>query len=168
MAVRKVIPGRKRAVMLKPGERNPSTPGRKPAVISPADEALAHQLATEGATDGEIAGSLGIAQARLADYKSAREGLRDAIDRGRREWTISLRRAQTLLAREGNATLLIWLGKNALGQTDRVDVGVGPSQSLEELLVSLDQRRAGLAAGQGQSPGLTIEGKADPEIKRDQ
>jgi hypothetical protein len=35
---------------------------------------------------------------------------------------ISLRRKQYSIAQEGNVTMLIWLGKNWLGQTDKLDI----------------------------------------------
>jgi hypothetical protein len=42
----------------------------------------------------------------------------DLIAKGRSETKQSLRRAQIALALKGNATMLIWLGKNMLGQSD--------------------------------------------------
>lgn len=41
--------------------------------------------------------------------------------------TASLRSTQFKLAEEGNVTMLIWLGKNWLGQTDKVDVAMSGS-----------------------------------------
>lgn len=43
----------------------------------------------------------------------------------RRLGHISLRRRQFQLAEQGNATMLIWLGKNVLGQVDKQEVDVG-------------------------------------------
>lgn len=42
----------------------------------------------------------------------------DLINKGRAETKQNLRRAQLKLAMEGNATMLIWLGKNMLGQSE--------------------------------------------------
>jgi hypothetical protein len=42
----------------------------------------------------------------------------DIIAKGRSETKQALRRAQIALALKGNATMLIWLGKNMLGQSD--------------------------------------------------
>jgi hypothetical protein len=42
----------------------------------------------------------------------------DYIAKGRAETKQALRRAQLSLALKGNATMLIWLGKNMLGQSD--------------------------------------------------
>ena len=41
------------------------------------------------------------------------------IDKGREDLKMRLRRAQIKLALEGNPTMLIWLGKQMLGQTDQ-------------------------------------------------
>ena len=42
----------------------------------------------------------------------------DQIAKGRSETKQALRRAQIALALKGNATMLIWLGKNMLGQQE--------------------------------------------------
>ena len=42
----------------------------------------------------------------------------DLINKGRAETKQNLRRAQLKLAMEGNATMLIWLGKNLLSQSE--------------------------------------------------
>jgi len=42
----------------------------------------------------------------------------EIIAKGRAETKQALRRAQISLALKGNATMLIWLGKNMLGQSD--------------------------------------------------
>lgn len=44
------------------------------------------------------------------------------VARGRALGRISLRRKQMQLAEEGNATMLIWLGKQLLGQRDNFDI----------------------------------------------
>jgi hypothetical protein len=43
----------------------------------------------------------------------------------------SLRRKQWALAEDGNATMLVWLGKNVLGQTDKQEVKVDNSELVE-------------------------------------
>lgn len=42
-----------------------------------------------------------------------------AIEKGRQKYKASLKRKQYELAMKGNPTMLIWLGKQALGQTDK-------------------------------------------------
>ena len=59
---------------------------------------------------------------------------------------ISLRRAQYQSAMGGNSALLIWLGRNWLGQTDKVEIDLhesdapddGLSKSLRELASGLE------------------------------
>lgn len=46
----------------------------------------------------------------------------DTINKGRAETKQRLRQAQIKLALEGNATMLIWLGKNMLGQSETGNV----------------------------------------------
>ena len=72
-------------------------------------------LAKIGCTDEEMATLLGVSSdtlvRRFAEY----------IKKGRAEMKMSLRRLQIRLADEGNATMAIWLGKQNLGQKDKVE-----------------------------------------------
>lgn len=45
----------------------------------------------------------------------------DVIKKGRENGRMSLKRMQFTKAMEGNITMLIWLGKQLLGQTDKVE-----------------------------------------------
>lgn len=47
---------------------------------------------------------------------------RDEIEKGKAASKMQLRRKQYDLAKEGNVTMLIWLGKQWLGQSDRIDM----------------------------------------------
>lgn len=70
------------------------------------------KLAAIGCRDKEIAEWFGVAEDTLR-YNFATE-----LTLGRESLKQSLRRAQIQLALSGNATLLIWLGRNLLGQSD--------------------------------------------------
>jgi hypothetical protein len=83
--------------------------GRDKRVIDPMD---VERLAALSATDREIAEFVGINEDTL------RYNFKDQLAKGRAEVKISLRRAQIDLALKGNAVMLIWLGKNILGQSD--------------------------------------------------
>lgn len=83
--------------------------GRDKKVIDP-DEV--EKLAAIGCKDSEIADWFGIKQDTL------RYNFADQLTKGRESLKQSLRRAQLSLALSGNAVMLIWLGKNILGQTD--------------------------------------------------
>jgi hypothetical protein len=70
-------------------------------------------LASEGAKVTEIADELGVSRDVLHD-RFATE-----LRKGRAARNQSLRRAQLKAATDGNATMLIWLGKQYLGQSDK-------------------------------------------------
>jgi hypothetical protein len=67
--------------------------------------------------------ALGCNNKEIAQWFDVDEGtleynFRDIMRKGREELKQSLRRAQIKLALSGNAVMLIWLGKNILGQSD--------------------------------------------------
>ena len=71
-----------------------------------------YKLATMGCSDKEIALWFDIKEDTL------RYNFAEIIAKGREDLKQSLRRAQIKLALGGNATMLIWLGKNILGQSE--------------------------------------------------
>jgi hypothetical protein len=86
----------------------------RPEKVLPIEAAKVGQLATMGLTDLEIADVLDVSTSTL----HAR--FRVALKRGRGVLHQSLRHRQVALAMGGNVTMLIWLGKNLLDQTDRL------------------------------------------------
>ena len=83
--------------------------GRDKTPVNPKE---VYQLAAIGCKDTEICDWIGIDKNTLS-YNFATELLK-----GRENLKQSLRQAQIKLALGGNATMLIWLGKNLLGQSD--------------------------------------------------
>lgn len=83
--------------------------GKNQKVVPPDD---VYKLAIIGCTDREIAQWFMIAETTL------RYNFSDYLAKGRSELKQKLRRAQVHAAVNGNATMLVWLGKNVLGQTD--------------------------------------------------
>lgn len=83
--------------------------GRNKTVVPP--EEIEH-FASLGCTDREISTYFGISESTL------RYNFSDYLTKGRHQLKVTLRQAQLRTALEGNATLLIWLGKNILQQTD--------------------------------------------------
>ena len=77
-------------------------------------------LARLGCTWDEIANVLQIARGTFSARMKEKK-YREAYDRGIAEGNTSLRRAQYDAAVGGNATMLIWVGKNRLNQADRVE-----------------------------------------------
>ena len=83
--------------------------GIKRRVVSPED---VYKLAAIGSTDREIAAWFSI------DEQTLRYNFKEIMEKGREDLKQSLRQAQLKLALSGNAVMLIWLGKNILGQSD--------------------------------------------------
>lgn len=83
--------------------------GNRKRVVSPED---VYKLAAIGSTDREIARWFSI------DENTLRYNFKEILAKGREELCQSIRHAQLKLALSGNAVMLIWLGKNLLGQSD--------------------------------------------------
>jgi DNA-binding CsgD family transcriptional regulator len=83
--------------------------GRDKKVIPQSE---VEHLASLGCNDREIAEYFGITESTL------RYNFSGYLTNGRHQLKTSLRRAQLQTALSGNATLLIWLGKNILLQSD--------------------------------------------------
>jgi hypothetical protein len=83
--------------------------GRDKKVVPPNDVL---RLAQMGCKDSEIAEWFGV------DENTLRYNFSVELLKGKLALSQSLRQAQIRLAMSGNATMLIWLGKNILGQSD--------------------------------------------------
>lgn len=82
------------------------------------------QLAMLQCTDEEIAAVLGMSYRLLQTAKKNNPELKEVILRGREEGKASLRRAQWINATQRHSTQMqIHLGKNYLGQKDKVELG---------------------------------------------
>ena len=83
--------------------------GENKKIIDPKE---VRKLASIGMKNSEIAEFFEIDDSTLG-YNFKQE-----LTKGRHDLKTSLRQAQIRLALSGNATLLIWLGKNILGQSE--------------------------------------------------
>lgn len=83
--------------------------GRDKKIIPPND---VERLAQMGCKDSEIAEWFGV------DENTLRYNFSVELLKGKLALNQSLRQAQIRLALSGNATMLIWLGKNLLGQSE--------------------------------------------------
>lgn len=83
--------------------------GLRRKVVNPDD---VYKLAAIGSTDREIARWFDM------DEQTLRYNFKDSLEKGREDIRQSLRMAQIKSALSGNVTMLIWLGKNMLGQSD--------------------------------------------------
>jgi len=68
-------------------------------------------------TQAEAAGVLGVTRQTLLTFMARHPQARDEWERGRTCGCVALRKMQWDLAMSGNTTMLIWLGKQYLGQT---------------------------------------------------
>ena len=83
--------------------------GENKKVIDPKE---VEKLAALGMKNSEIADWFGI------DDSTLNYNFKQNLTKGRLQLNQSLRQAQIRLAMSGNATMLIWLGKNILGQSE--------------------------------------------------
>lgn len=112
------------------------------------DPKKVEELAASGAKVVEIADYFGVSRDVIHD-RFATE-----LSKGKAKLRESLRRAQVKQAKRGNTTMLIWLGKQYLGQTDKsLDAVILEAIELagltKEDLLDLIQRKEALYAGQG-------------------
>lgn len=103
------------------------------------DPAMIQAWAQVDCTLQEICGLLGVSLAWFDDYRNANPEVDAALVRGRASARYGLRNAQMREALAGNSQLLIWMGKQMLGQSDKVqaDVKVGISVALEDAVAEL-------------------------------
>lgn len=84
-----------------------------------------HKLSMLHCTIEEIAAYFGCSRDTIERRMKDEEEVRLAIEQGRAQGKVSLRRKQfQILEKTNNSTMAIWLGKNILGQTDKVELGV--------------------------------------------
>lgn len=108
--------------------------GRPRAKIS-AEEI--EKLGAINATQAEMAAWFGVTTQTI-ENRLQEPKFRDAYESGRAHGRMSLRRQQIAAAAAGNPTLLIWLGKQLLGQRDVTALELsGPDHSPIESKVSV-------------------------------
>lgn len=81
----------------------------------PVDENLLRKLAAIHCNQDEMASVLGVSVDTL--HRRFADQIKEARDEGK----MSLRRKMWEMALNGNVTLLVWLSKNELGYTDKVE-----------------------------------------------
>lgn len=99
-------------------ESEPRSKGGRPR--AEIDPKKVEALCQVHATDQEIAAHFGVSVRTIERLKKRAE-FRGLFERGRADGKISLRRAQWQAALAGQPAMLIWLGKQELGQTDRLE-----------------------------------------------
>jgi hypothetical protein len=89
------------------------------------DLAAVERMASIQCTDEEIACMLGVSINTITRRKADDPAFMKVLEEGRGKGRATLRRLQWQRANAGSDTMLIWLGKQTLGQTDRHEVS-GP------------------------------------------
>ena len=89
------------------------------------DYDLVERLAKICCTTEEIAAVTGVCKRTLENNAL------EFMQRGRNHGRAALRREQFRMAKAGNPTMLVWLGKQWLAQTDRQDLTVRPGADLD-------------------------------------
>ena len=92
--------------------------GPKPEQLDPAK---VEALAALQCTYAEIASGLAISVSTFERRRKEDPELDEAIKKGRELGKRSIRRLQYQAAKDKNITMLIWLGKQWLGQKDKVE-----------------------------------------------
>jgi hypothetical protein len=100
-------------------EKPKSKLGRPPALQ--ADEETLRTLKSLGqihCTTKEAAAVLGVSEPTLFAFFKRHKNAQEVFENGKENGKASLRRMQIKAAENGNATMLVWLGKQLLGQKD--------------------------------------------------
>ena len=126
------------------------------------DPEQVRQLARLGCTWDEIAGVLKIGRTTLT-ARMREKKYRDAYEQGGAEGDVSLRRAQYDSAMKGKTGMLVWLGKNRLNQTDRVETHNETtihdgSNALDKLSGAIDRLASRSGSGDGSAGSDTGRG----------
>ena len=124
----------------KDGSKNPG--GRPKKVIQQprATTDIVFELASKSLSGEEIASILGIGRTTLYQRFST------ALEKGQQACNASLRRKQYEVANEGNVTMLIWLGKQRLGQRDKHELGGLDGKPISVNVAGIDQTLMGIVS----------------------
>jgi len=114
--------------------------GGRPKVKMGLEEV--ENLSRLNCTMDELAAYFGV-DVRTVQLRAQKEPkFRAAIERGQAMGRLSVRRQQIRLLEQGNPTISIWLGKQLLGQRDRLEAEVtmkDGDMTLEQLLATGDR-----------------------------
>jgi hypothetical protein len=106
--------------------------GRKPVEI---DVVELEKLCSLHCTDQDLASWFGVS-VRTIESRRKQRLYAEAMERGKTKGRISVRRAQMKLVEAGNATIVIWMGKQLLGQRDVIPIQL-TGQNEQPIQISL-------------------------------
>jgi hypothetical protein len=118
--------------MSKTKEKPKNKRGRPPA-LQPDEETMRTLKACGQihCTTKETAAVLGVSEPTLIAFFKRHEKARETFENGKANGRASLRRMQFRSAENGNTSMLIWLGKQHLGQSEKHQHGGDPNQPIE-------------------------------------
>jgi hypothetical protein len=124
-----------------------ATPQRSESAHKKIDENQIKALAAIDCTVEEIAAVMKCSTKHIQRY------YRHIVREGREIGKMSLRRFQNEAAKRGNPALLIWLGKQRLGQKDKQEIGFDKNP-LKQLLEGMraESVKIGLPEGRSEPP----------------
>lgn len=93
--------------------------GKRGPKPKPLDYDVIERLAARQASNREIAGILGVSESTIRKRIDDDPKLRALIEKAKGKGLAALRSKQYEVAMSGDRTLLIWLGKQYLGQSDK-------------------------------------------------
>lgn len=104
-------------------EEQPSKNPRRPYQVLTDPEGVEYvaKLASIGCNQEEIAEDLGVCVDTLMNPRN-RANFKKAMAMGHSDFARSIRNSQYKIMKQGSATMAIFLGKNYLGQTDKVEM----------------------------------------------
>ena len=107
----------------------PSGNGRPKKIINEDGKDAIRKLSTLMCTDEEIAAFLGVSVDTLTNKNNVAT-FTECKKEGQSNGKISLRRQQMKAAEAGNVSMLIWLGKQHLGQTEKQEMSTPADSSI--------------------------------------
>lgn len=107
------------------------TKGRPYFLINEQGKLVIEKLASCMCTDEEIASVVGVSVDVLTNERN-KETFTECKKRGFENGKASLRRKQYEVAMSGNCTMLVWLGKQYLGQNDKMEMEVPVAIQIEK------------------------------------
>src|SRR5579884_2673098 len=99
-------------------KKSAQTPPKRGQPEKVIDLKQLEKLCALGLTDDQLAVFFDVST-RTIELRKRRPEFKRAMDRGKLNVQISLRQKQIAEAMDGNTTMLVWLGKNLLGQRDK-------------------------------------------------
>lgn len=112
--------------------------GRKPHTYTTSQVSKISRLALNGCQNNTIATIMDI------DGETLLRHFKELMTKKRCERKNNLRKMQNMAAKKGNPALLIFLGKNELGQADKQDIEHGVTDGLADLMKEIGGKGAGL------------------------